>query len=100
MKNKIHIRYYFIWILFGQIESRKISKGQVRNDLAPVENVIVFDANQKGCNHNEYGFTVLAKWMIPWFFQVSHSNLKKVVLKEEDFITPQFVKTSEVSQMN
>jgi hypothetical protein len=36
----------FVWH-FGQIESRKISKGQVRNDLAPVENVIVFDANSK-----------------------------------------------------
>jgi hypothetical protein len=37
----------FCQFCFGQIESRKIFKGQVRNDLAPVENVIVFDANSK-----------------------------------------------------
>jgi hypothetical protein len=62
MKNKIGILILclFCQFCFGQIESRKNS--QVRNDLAPVENVIVFDANSKaGAIVNEYGFTVLAK---------------------------------------
>jgi hypothetical protein len=47
----------------GQIESRKIFKGQVRNDLAPVENVIVFLMQiQKWAIVNEYGFfTVLQR---------------------------------------
>jgi hypothetical protein len=38
---------FVLSILFGQIESRKIFKGQVRNDLAPVENVIVLMQIQK-----------------------------------------------------
>jgi hypothetical protein len=44
-----------------KLNLEKYSK--VRNDLAPVENVIVFDANSKaGAIVNEYGFfTVLAK---------------------------------------
>jgi hypothetical protein len=64
MKNKIGILILclFCQFCFGQIESRKIFKGQVRNDLAPVENVIVLMQIQKGAIVNEYGFfTVLAK---------------------------------------
>jgi hypothetical protein len=73
MKNKIGILILclFCQFCFGQIESRKIFKGQVRNDLAPVENVIVFDANSKaGAIVNEYFFTVLAKVNDTFFFQV------------------------------
>jgi hypothetical protein len=72
MKNKIGILILclFCQFCFGQIESRKIFKGQVRNDLAPVENVIVFDANSKGAIVNEYGFTVLAKVNDTLVFQV------------------------------
>jgi hypothetical protein len=49
MKNKIGILILclFCQFCFGQIESRKIFKGQVRNDLAPVENVIVLMQIQK-----------------------------------------------------
>ncbi|WP_016989955.1 hypothetical protein [Flavobacterium sp. ACAM 123] len=100
MKNKIGILILclFCQFCFGQIESRKTLKGQVRNDLAPVENVIVFDANSKtGAIVNEYGFfTVLAKVNDTLVFSSLTFKSKKVVLKEEDFITPQFIVTLEV----
>jgi hypothetical protein len=57
-ENKIGILILclFCQFSFGQIESRKIFKGQVRNDLAPVENVIVLMQIQKWAIVNEYGF--------------------------------------------
>jgi hypothetical protein len=100
MKSKIGVLILclFCQLCFGQIESRKTFKGQVRNDLAPVENVIVFDANSKaGAIVNEYGFfTVLAKVNDTLVFSSLTFKSKKIVLKEEDFITPQFVVTLEV----
>jgi hypothetical protein len=54
-KIGILILCLFCQFSFGQIESRKIFKGQVRNDLAP-ENVIVLMQIQKGAIVNEYGF--------------------------------------------
>jgi hypothetical protein len=46
-----------------QIATNRVLKGQVRNDLAPIENVIVFDVNSKtGTVVNQYGyFTLMAK---------------------------------------
>jgi hypothetical protein len=100
MKNKIGVLLvcFFYQLSFGQIEARKTFKGQVRNDLAPVENVIVFDANSKmGAIVNEYGFfTVLAQVNDTLVFSSLTFKSKKIVLKEEDFITPQFVVTLEV----
>jgi hypothetical protein len=73
MKNKIGILILclFCQFCFGQIESRKIFKGQVRNDLAPVENVIVLMQIQKRVQllMNIF-FTVLAKVNDTFFFQV------------------------------
>lgn len=100
MKTKIGILLFslFCQFCFGQIESRKPLKGQVRNDLAPVENVIVFDANSKtGAVVNQYGFfTVMAKVNDTLVFSSLTFKSKKIVLSEKDFITPQFVVTLEV----
>jgi hypothetical protein len=42
---------------FGQANYNRVLKGQVRNDLAPIENVIVFDVNSKtGTVVNQYGY--------------------------------------------
>jgi hypothetical protein len=100
MKIKIGVLLLclFYQFSFGQIEARKTFKGQVRNDLAAVENVIVFDANSKmGAIVNQYGFfTVMAKVNDTLVFSSLTFKSKKIVLSEKDFITPQFVVTLEV----
>jgi hypothetical protein len=78
---------------FGQVEMRMPLKGQVRNDLVPVENVIVFNANsQSGTVVNNYGFfTIMAEVNDTLVFSSLAFKSKKIVLSEEEFITPQFV---------
>jgi len=78
---------------FSQIESRIPLKGQVRNDLAPVENVIVFNVNsQTGTIVNNYGFfSIAAKVNDTLVFSSLVFKSKKIVLSEKEFIVPQFV---------
>jgi hypothetical protein len=65
MKTKIILLFLSLMgqLSFGQIATNRVLKGQVRNDLAPIENVIVFDVNSKtGTVVNQYGyFTLMAK---------------------------------------
>lgn len=90
MKTKITILFLSIiaQLSYGQISTSRILKGQVRNDLAPIENVIVFDVNSKvGTVVNQYGyFTLMAKVQDTLVFSSLTFKSKKVVLKEEDFI--------------
>jgi hypothetical protein len=78
---------------FSQVESRISLKGQVRNDLVPVEDVIVFNINsQTGTIVNSYGFfTIMAKVNDTLVFSSLAFKSKKVVLSEKEFIVPQFV---------
>jgi hypothetical protein len=68
-------------------------KGQVRNDLVPVENVIVFNVNSKnGVIVNSYGFfNIIAKVGDSLVFSSLTFKSKKLVLSEKEFIVPQFV---------
>lgn len=90
MKTKITFLFLalIVQFSFGQIAGNRILKGQVRNDLAPLENVIVFDVNSKtGTVVNQYGyFTLMAKVQDTLVFSSLTFKSKKVVLKEEDFI--------------
>ncbi|MGO4819262.1 hypothetical protein [Flavobacterium sp. W22_SRS_FP1] len=78
---------------FSQIDSAIPLKGQVRNDLAPVENVIVFNVNSKtGVIVNSYGFfKILAKVNDTLVFSSLTFKSKRVVLTEKEFIVPEFV---------
>ncbi|MEZ7504659.1 hypothetical protein [Flavobacterium sp. Arc2] len=98
MKIKILLLSLFCQLCFGQIESRKELKGQVRNVLAPVENVIVFNVNSKtGAIVNQYGFfDINAKVNDTLVFSSLTFKSKKIVLSEREFIDPQFVVTLEV----
>ncbi|MBD0724041.1 hypothetical protein B6A10_02505 [Flavobacterium sp. L1I52] len=73
---------------FGQIGARKTIEGQVRNDLVPVENVIVFNVNSNvGTVVDPYGsFSVLAKVNDTLVFSSLAFKSKKIVLSEGDFI--------------
>lgn len=98
MKIKILLLSLFCQLCFGQIESRKELKGQVRNVLAPVENVIVFNINSKtGAIVNQYGFfDINAKVNDTLVFSSLTFKSKKIVLSQREFIDPQFVVTLEV----
>ncbi|HEY4618683.1 MAG TPA: hypothetical protein VIH09_10865 [Flavobacterium sp.] len=78
---------------FSQIEPRTPLKGQVRNDLVPVENVIVFNANSKtGTIVNNYGFfTIMAKVNDTLVFSSLAFKSKKIVLSEKEFMMPRFI---------
>lgn len=100
MKSKIAVLLLCSFYQFGfsQVEPRTTFKGQVRSDLAPVENVIVFDANSKmGAVVNQYGFFMVnAKVNDTLVFSSLTFKSKKIVLSEEDFISPLFVVNLEV----
>lgn len=72
---------------FGQIGPRKNLDGQVRNDLVPVENVIVFNANSNvGTVVNQYGsFSIMAKVSDTLVFSSLAFKSKKIILSEKDF---------------
>lgn len=95
MKTKIALVVISLFSQFClcQIESRMPLKGQVRNDLVPVENVIVFNVNSKtGTIVNNYGFfTIMAKVSDTLVFSSLAFKSKKIVLSEKEFIMPQFV---------
>ncbi|MFQ3173018.1 MAG: hypothetical protein ACI9WT_002045 [Flavobacterium sp.] len=78
---------------FSQVESRMSLKGQVRNDLVPVENVVVFNVNSKtGTIVNSYGFfQIMAKVNDTLVFSSLAFKSKRIVLSEKEFIVPQFI---------
>jgi hypothetical protein len=94
---KIKITIFFFLVLgqfsFGQIEARKNLDGQVRNDLVPVENVIVFNANSNvGTVVNQYGtFAIMAKVSDTLVFSSLAFKSKKIVLSEKDFIASKLI---------
>ncbi|MDG2433426.1 hypothetical protein, partial [Flavobacterium sp.] len=83
---------------YSQITANRILKGQVRNDLATIENVIVFDVNSKnGTVVNQYGyFTLNAKVQDTLVFSSLTFKSKRVILKEEDFINKVLVVNLEI----
>lgn len=95
MKTKIVIVIVslFSQFCFSQIGLRVPLKGQVRNDLVPVENVVVFNVNSKtGTIVNSYGFfTIMAKVNDTLVFSSLAFKSKRIVLSEKEFIVPQFV---------
>lgn len=100
MKTKIGILFVLLFcqFSFSQIDSRKNLKGQVRNDLIPVENVIVFNANSKaGVLVNPYGyFEISARVNDTLVFSSLAFKSKKIVLSEKEFIVPLWVVNLEV----
>lgn len=100
MKTKIGILLLslFCQFCFSQADARKTLKGQVRNDLAPVENVIVFNINSKtGVIVNQFGFfEVEAKLKDTLVFSSLTFKSKKIVVSEKEFINPQLVVPLEV----
>jgi hypothetical protein len=95
MKTKILIVVVslFTQLCFSQVESRMLLKGQVRNDLVPVENLIVFNVNSKtGVIVNSYGFfKIMAKVNDTLVFSSLTFKSKRFVLSEKEFIVPEFV---------
>lgn len=100
MKTKIGILFVLLFcqFSFSQIDSRKILKGQVRNDLIPVENVVVFNANSKvGVLANSYGyFEISAEVSDTLVFSSLAFKSKKIILSEKEFIVPLCVVNLEV----
>lgn len=100
MKTKIRILFFLLFcqFCFSQIDSRNTLKGQVRNELIPVENVIVFNANSKvGVLVNQYGyFEIGAKVNDTLVFSSLAFKSKKMVLTEKEFIDPLYVVNLEV----
>jgi hypothetical protein len=95
MKTKIVVLLVslFSQFCFSQFELRMPLKGQVRNDLVPVENVIVFNVNSKtGVVVNSYGFfKIIAKVNDTLVFSSLTFKSKRVILSEKEFIVPEFV---------
>ncbi len=95
MKIRVIILFFLLLgqFSFGQIEARKSLDGQVRNDLVPVENVIVFNANSNvGTVVNQYGtFVIMAKVNDTLVFSSLAFKSKKIVLSEKDFIASKLI---------
>ncbi len=95
MKIKVTILFFLLLgqISFGQTETRKKIEGQVRNDLVPVENVIVFNVNSNvGTVVSQYGsFGIQAKVNDTLVFSSLSFKSKKIILSEEDFIAPKLI---------
>jgi len=95
MKTKVVILFFLFFgqLLFCQTETRKNLEGQVRNDLVPVENVIVFNVNSSlGTVVNQYGsFVIKAKVNDTLVFSSLAFKSRKIVLSEKDFIAPRLI---------
>ncbi len=95
MKIKVSILFFFLvsHFSFGQIGLRKKLEGQVRNDLVPVENVIVFNASSNvGTVVNQYGFfTIMARVSDTLVFSSLAFKSKKIVLSSKDFMDSKLV---------
>lgn len=95
MKTKVVILFFLFFgqLSFCQTETRKNLEGQVRNDLVPVENVIVFNVNSSlGTVVNQYGsFVIKAKVNDTLVFSSLAFKSRKIVLSEKDFIAPRLI---------
>lgn len=100
MRTRVAILIFFIFHQFcaGQTEKRIQLDGQVRNDLVPVENVIVFNVNSNtGTVVNQYGsFSIMAKVSDTLVFSSLAFKSKKIVLTEQEFIAPKLIVKMEV----
>lgn len=100
MKTNVVIVLFLLLgqISFCQTETRKILNGQVRNDLVPVENVIVFNVNlNTGTVVNQYGsFEIMAKVNDTLVFSSLSFKSRKIVLSEKDFVVPKLIVKLEV----
>ncbi|MFA9186806.1 hypothetical protein AAGV33_12580 [Flavobacterium sp. FBOR7N2.3] len=101
MKTKVSVLFFLLLAQFSfcQVEgARKSLKGQVRNDLVPVENVIVFNVNaNEGTVVDQFGlFEVEAKVNDTLVFSSLSFKSKKIVLSEGDFIAPKLIVNMDV----
>ncbi|WP_418263979.1 hypothetical protein [Flavobacterium faecale] len=100
MKTKIIILIiaFFSQVSMGQNGNAKLIKGQVRNNLIPVEDVIVFNTkDNSGTAVNAYGsFEIMASVNDTLVFSSLVFKSKRIVLNEKDFITRQVVVPLEV----
>ncbi|GIZ08983.1 hypothetical protein [Flavobacterium sp. UMI-01] len=78
---------------FAQIKQSKLIKGQVKNNLIPVEDVIVFNTkDHSGVNVNAFGsFEIRASINDTLVFSSLVFKSKRVVLTEKDFIKNQLI---------
>ncbi len=95
MRTKITLLFLLLLgqFSFGQIGARISLEGQVRNDLVPVENVIVLNANSNiGTVVDLYGsFKIMAKANDTLVFSSLLFKSKRIVLKASDFMEPKLV---------
>ncbi len=100
MKTKLGILLLVLYyqMSYAQIGKAKLIKGQVRNDLIPVENVIVFNTkDHAGTNVNAYGsFEMMASVNDTLVFSSLVFKSKRIILKEEDFLKPKIFVPLEV----
>ncbi|MGA9637932.1 hypothetical protein [Flavobacterium sp.] len=100
MKTKISIllMVFFCQFNYAQIAKAKLIQGQVRNDIIPVENVIVFNTkDHTATNVNVYGsFEMMASVNDTLVFSSLVFKSKRIVLTEEDFIKPKIFVPLEV----
>lgn len=101
MKTKItilSIAFLFCHFLFAQTPTDKLIKGQVRNQLIPVEDVIVFNTkHHTGAAVNAYGsFEILASVNDTLVFSSLVFKSKRMILKEDDFIASKIVVPLEI----
>lgn len=95
MKTKVTILFFLLLgqFSFAQFEKIKKLEGQVRNDLVPVENVIVFNVNSNvGTVVDQYGsFAIMARENDTLVFSSLAFKSKRIVLSEKDFIAPRLI---------
>lgn len=95
MKTKVSILIFLLFaqFSFSQIGAQRTLKGQVRNNLVPVENVIVFNVNSNvGDVVDQFGlFEVKAKVYDTLVFSSLSFKSKRIVLTEADFAAPKLI---------
>lgn len=101
MKTKIGILLIALLcghFIFAQIATSKLIKGQVRNTLIPVEDVIVFNTKHNlGTAVNAYGsFEIMASVSDTLVFSSLVFKSKRIVLTEKDFIASRVIVPLEV----
>jgi hypothetical protein len=101
MKTKIgmlSIAILCCHLIFAQIATSKLIKGQVRNTLIPVEDVIVFNTkHSSGTAVNAYGsFEIMASISDTLVFSSLVFKSKRIILTEKDFIAPHLIVPLEV----
>ncbi|WP_366186767.1 hypothetical protein [Flavobacterium ovatum] len=109
MKTKIGILSIALLcgqLIFAQIATSKLIKGQVRNALIPVEDVIVFNTKHNlGTAVNAYGsFEIRASVSDTLVFSSLVFKSKRIILTEKDFlashvIVPLDVFTNELAEV-